>query len=269
MTAVVDAPGPAAESTDLPALRLPAPDAALADCVPPCRRPPALRLPDALSDADSLGWYRWVLGHHVAVCVWRLLGDRLSDALRPDAPEEAGDAVAGLYDAYSALLLYSGSCSPETYATVIRARMKARHPAFSGTWARDYEHVSDLLGRFKPVAGDRVKRALRTNRLVHMTVAKRLVPRGKSLLRESGMDPTRVTDADRDRFDDFFGIARAGVCRAEFDDQLADRVALVVEDLAARPDTAHYDNDDVSRLQAGLPEHLEQLVAHPRRKVAP
>ncbi|MFT7839907.1 L-tyrosine 3-hydroxylase [Saccharothrix sp. BKS2] len=266
MTAVADAPGPAAPATDLPALRLPMPDAGFTDCATPCRPSPPLPPIDAAADPDALGWYRWMLGHHVAVCVWRLLCDHL-----PETPHQpgAGDVVADLYDAYSALLLYSGSCSPQTYATVIRARMKARHPAFSGTWARDYEQVSELLGRFRPFAGERVKRALKVNRLVHMTVAKRLVPQGKSLLRESGMDPTRTVDTDRDRFDEFFGVDRAEVCRDEFADQLAGRVRLVLDDLADRPDPVRYDNDDVNRLQAELPARLDRLVASTTRKVAP
>ncbi|MDR6593482.1 L-tyrosine 3-hydroxylase [Saccharothrix longispora] len=266
MTAVADAPRQAPTATGLPPLRLPMPDAGFADCAPPCRRPPLPPPVGVEADPDALGWYRWMLGHHVAVCVWRLLCDHL-----PEAPANpaAGEVVADLYDAYSALLLYSGSCSPQTYATVIRARMKARHPAFSGTWARDYEQVSELLGRFRPFAGERVKRALKTNRLVHMTVAKRLVPQGKSLLRESGMDPTRTVDTDRDRFDEFFGVDRAEVCRDEFADQLADRVRLVLDDLAARPDPVRYDNADVSRLQAELPDLLDRLVSFTTRKVAP
>lgn len=260
---------PTLDGTGLPALRLPPPDTPFtAGCASaPCRRHPGLPpdagpVDDLAADPGALGWYRWMLGHHVAVCVWRLLCRHVPEV---GASPRAGEAVADLYDAYSALLLYSGSCTPQTYATVIRARMRARHPAFSGTWARDHERVAALLGRARPLLGDRVARALKLNRVVHVAVGRRLVPKGKSLLRESGVDPMSTADADRDRFDEFFGIDRGDVCVDGFADQLTGRVALALADLAARPATADYGHDGVNRLQAELPFRLERLSASTTR----
>ncbi|MFI9005928.1 L-tyrosine 3-hydroxylase [Actinosynnema sp. NPDC053489] len=249
-------------------LRLPWPDAPFTsgdDCADPScvahadpTRPPDVprRWPEVDRDG-TIGWYRWIVGHHAAVCAWRLMVERLTDALA-GAPG-AGTAVAELFDAYSALLLYSGSCSPETYAAVIRARMKARHPAFSGTWARDHEHVTALVARFRPHAGTRLKQALKFNGYVHMGVGRRLVPAGKSLLRESGGHAGAVTEADRDRFDEFFLIDRAPVCAAGFEGQTAERVGLALADLAVRPADVDYGDDRVNALQAALPTHLERL----------
>lgn len=214
-------------------------------------------------DEGSLAWFRWLLGHHLAAGVWRLQSDLLGTALdpetrRPDAIE-AMHAVAAMFHTYSALLLYSGSCAPEVYARVIRTRMIARHPAFSGTWARDHEHVSALLGELKPLTDDTVRRSLRFNRLVHISVARRLVPVGRSLLRESGGDPRETTDADRDHFDEFFRISRDHVCRHSFAVQLTNRIRLAQDDIRESPVVVGYGNDELHRLQANLSAQLAEL----------
>ncbi|MBY8847512.1 L-tyrosine 3-hydroxylase [Saccharothrix sp. MB29] len=254
-------------------LRLPAPDVPFTEgegCADPTcpahadpGRPPVAprRWPEV--DRDSaIGWYRWLVGHHVAVCVWRLLREHLTAAPDTRNPADAvgtSAVVADLYDAYSALLLYSGSCSPETYAEVIRSRMKARHPAFSGTWARDYEHVTSLLAAFRPSADDRLRHALRFNRVVHMGIGRRLVPEGRSLLREAGGHVEDVTDADRDRFDEFFLIDRAAVCARGFEGQTTGRLDLVLTDLAGRPADVDYGDDRVNAFQGDLAAPLERL----------
>jgi L-tyrosine peroxygenase len=237
-------------AVDLDRLRLPMPDTPFAECggctpLPPRSRPPH-------GDEHVMGLYRWVLGHHLVFCVWRLMCDYSS-------PTGSEDALADLHNAYSALLLYAGSCTEEVYAAGIRARMAACHPGFSGMWARDYERVHQLLGQVLPAAGRRLKRAVRFNRLVHIAVAKRLVPSGGSLRRDSGNQASVTTDAERNLLDSFFLIERAVVCRHEFADQLMCRIILALTDLAIHPVSARYGREEINRFQAELTGHLEPL----------
>ncbi|QKV74044.1 L-tyrosine 3-hydroxylase [Amycolatopsis sp. Hca4] len=208
--------------------------------------------PPADGEAE-LAWYRWLLGHHGAFCAWRLLSAALG---RGDLGE-----AADLHDTYSALLLYSGSCTPEVYCSVIRPRMAARHPAMSGTWARDHRHAAALLAAARPAPGSALKVAVKFNRLVHMTVAARLVPDGGSLLRDAGRDVhCAPTEGEQALLDDFFLVDRAPVCAHVFTAALRERVAALLADLAARPVRASYDRDAVNQFQVDLPVHIGRLV---------
>ncbi|HET9255820.1 MAG TPA: L-tyrosine 3-hydroxylase [Pseudonocardiaceae bacterium] len=241
---------PPAVTADLDWLRLPMPGEPFAGCDGCAPPPPGSRL--ARGDEHAVGWYRWILGHQLVFCVWRLMCDYLSRA-------SAGDPLAELYDAYTALLLYAGSCTEPVYAATIRSRMAACHPGFTGTWARDHERLRELLSQVRLAADDRLKRAVRFNRLVHMAVARRLVPSGGSLRHESGNRASVTTDADRDRLDWFFRTERAPVCRHEFDGQLTRRIVLALTDIATRPVPARYDREEINRFQAGLAGHIEPL----------
>jgi L-tyrosine peroxygenase len=237
-------------TVDLDRLRLPMPETPFAECggcTPPL---PGSR--PAVGDDHVMGLYRWVLGHHVVFCVWRLMCDYLSQT-------GSEDALVELYDAYSALLLYAGSCTEEVYAAAIRSRMAACHPGFSGMWARDYERVHELLSRVRPITGRRLQRAVRFNCLVHVTVARRLVPLGGSLRRDSGNQASVTTDAERDLLDSFFRTERAPVCRHDFADQLTRRIILTLTDLATRSVSTRYGCEEINRFQARLAGHLEPL----------
>jgi hypothetical protein len=192
----------------------------------------------------------------VSFGVWQLICRTLSDA--------AGyaDFTPELFDVYSALLLYSGSCTPQVYADAIRPRMMSCHPAFSGTWSRDYERVRLLLSR--PLLGEppvpaRQGVAVKFNRLVHMSVAKRLVPSGHSLLRESGHVDSPPTDDERDLFDAFFSTRRVTTCACEFVGQLLDRTVLILADLATYPVITQYGRGDLDRFQLDLRSQFERL----------
>ncbi|MEV6716738.1 L-tyrosine 3-hydroxylase [Lentzea sp. NPDC051208] len=209
--------------------------------------------PPPLDSETEIAWYRWLLGHHGAFCVWRLLSAALG---RGDL-----DEAAVLHDTYSALLLYSGSCSPEVYRSVIRPRMAARHPAMSGTWARDHRHAAALLAEARPAPRSALKAAVKFNRLVHMTVAARLVPVGGSLLRDAGRDVQLApTEDEQALLDDFFLVDRAPVCAHVFAAALRARVAVLLADLAARPVRATYDRDAVNHFQTDLSMHIARLV---------
>ncbi|MFD9698040.1 L-tyrosine 3-hydroxylase [Lentzea sp. NPDC059081] len=223
-----------------------------ADTTPAPREHGALPPP---SDPETRALYRWVLGHHGAVGVWRLLGDTLSGLVRDPAASHLHDTAAGWFDCYSALLLYAGSCTPQRYETAIRRRMVAEHPAFSGIWARDYEWVAGLLARVHADQGSVLKEAVLRNRQVHMAIGKRLVPGGTSLLKKAGRRASQgATDGERDLFDRFFALERASVSRARFRAHVVMRVAAVEEDLARHP----LDEDDP--LHRLLPASVSTLV---------
>jgi len=132
--------------------------------------------------------------------------------------------------------VYAGSCTPEIYGSVIRTRMVESNPSFSGTWARDFERVRQLLDALAPAATSALGMAQRNNRIVHMMQAKRLVPSGVSLLQASkGRTDGETTAAERDLFDRFFRLERRRVCEWEFRAQLSRRVSLILCDLQLRP----------------------------------
>ncbi|WP_410586419.1 L-tyrosine 3-hydroxylase [Amycolatopsis sp. lyj-23] len=209
--------------------------------------------PAPLDSEAEFAWYRWLLGHHGAFCAWRLLAAAL-------ARGDLGEA-ADLYDTYSALLLYAGSCRPEVYRSVIRPRMAARHPAMSGKWVRDQRHVSALLAGAQPAPGSPLKAAVKFNRLVHVTVAARLVPAGGSLLRDAGRDVHDVpTEAEQALVDDFFLVDRAAVCAHAFGAAVRARASALLADLTEWPVRVTYDRDAVNQFQTGLPVHIGRLV---------
>jgi hypothetical protein len=255
--------------TRLEMLRLPAIDQPLLRCGHQCAHgfgPRWWRHANRLAalmpprDRRARGWYRWMLGHHVAFGTWRVLADLLQATI--DGRGERSrllDQAASLYEVYSALLLYSGSCSSEIYAEVIRPRMAATDPAFSGTWARDHERLQRLMRMVAVDPAGALKKASKFNKLVHMTVAKRLVPAGHSLLRDAGRAGDVVTDADRDTLDRFFLVDRARVCQAEFVEQLLQRIARIRCDLGVHPLDARYDRGDVARAQVAVADRITQF----------
>ncbi|KOV83964.1 hypothetical protein ADL03_18885 [Nocardia sp. NRRL S-836] len=201
-----------------------------------------------------------MIGHHVTFGVWRMLADLLAGSDGSGSLSEADTArAAWWYDCYSALLLYAGSCTPEVYALSIRPRMAAKHPAFSGLWARDHERVADLLGTLRPPRDGVLKRALKRNRLVHMTVAQMLVPEGASLFKgHGGRAGNGVTDAERALFDEFFLVSRGVVTQADFTAAMLSRLVAIREDLAADPVDARAEVFDL--LPTDLPGMIEELI---------
>jgi hypothetical protein len=142
--------GPAVLGIEI--LRTPMPRAPfLPDGCGVCASVDADSLPSAPSfaDPDDIATYRWWLGHQATFCVWRLLSTSLALLAEGErSPEEtvaAATHAAQMYDVYSVLLLYAGSCSPEVYSRVIRSEMARADPAFSGRWARDYEDIPRLF----------------------------------------------------------------------------------------------------------------------------
>ncbi|WP_199439839.1 L-tyrosine 3-hydroxylase [Umezawaea beigongshangensis] len=213
-------------------------------------------------DPAERAFYRWVLGHHIAFAVWRLLGDLLERMLRDGATEQDEAEAAAWYDRYSALQVYAGSCTPQVYATVIRQRMIDDHPAFSGVWARDYERVLGLLTRLDPPVDGVLKQALKRHRLVHMTLAKFLVPAGESLLKQAGRRPGEgATDVERNLLDTFFLVRRGPVSAGEFHAEVVHRLAAAQCDLAAVPLGSDELVSVLALLPADLPTTLRDIAS--------
>ena len=221
---------------DLPVLRLPMPGEELIPCANGCYQLPiAITTPE---DPVDRAVHRWFLGHHGAFLVWRFLSASLDRLIREPDSELVRLTALG-YDAYSAMLAYSGSCSREVYEDVIRPMMVAFDPAFSGRWARDHEPLPGLLRRARtalgPVAAAPLTSASKANLLVHQEVMRKLVPDGHSLLRESGRARVPTTDAERARFDEFFLVSRENVCVSRYRAHRAAVLSAIGHDLANHP----------------------------------
>ncbi|WP_154814163.1 hypothetical protein [Actinophytocola xinjiangensis] len=189
-------------------------------------------------EPERLASYRWWIGHQATFAVWWLLAETLEAVGRfRTPPDGAVTAAVELFDCSTLLFLYTGSCTAAHYHAVIRPAMRACHPAFSGTWARDYAPIPSLLLRIRRVGSrnlvDTLTEAARRSGRVHVAVAARLVPEGTSLLRAAGHLPAREVDAAlRDRYDAFFHVSRGAVCRPSVTAQFLRRLSQIVSDLA-------------------------------------
>jgi len=181
-------------------------------------------------NADAVYWFRWITGHQVCFLIWRLIAEHPREC---DAQSEEHSRILRSYaQAYSAMLLYSGSCSRATYHTVIRPTMKLQHPGFSGGWAPDYCLAKDLLTR-AAYEDEGLRAALEFKDLVHAYVASRLVPSGKSLLQESRA-PARNTELREVLYDNYFMTIRTDVSRGKIVEQFIRRLLAVARDVGGQ-----------------------------------
>lgn len=187
---------------------------------------------------DELYWFRWITGHQVSFISWRLMTQLMADAGGGRLEVEAALAWLCPYiRMYTAMLLYTGSCPRGTYQDVIRPSMRLRHPSFSGSWAPDYWPVRSLLrgGRlpFPPSAGSAdVLQAVTLQQLVHDGIAAKLVPDGRSLLRQSGVHGLDLKLLQV-IYDNYFLTLRAPVSRHDVIAQLLRRLVAIAQDVAA------------------------------------
>ncbi|MFF8282022.1 O-methyltransferase [Streptomyces albus] len=194
---------------------------------PPAERPP--------SDPDARMRHRWLVGHQLAFVVWRLLQPTLRELVRTSA-RDAADRAARLYDIYTLLFLYTGSCSAARYAATVRADMAAHDPALSGEWHRDHMALTGLLRQARATCPASVlaplKAAVKRSHRIHMAVAGKLVPGGQSLLQQAGRRAgSQPTEAECEVIDDFFHVRRAPVCEQAFIAQATRRLVRVVCDI--------------------------------------
>ncbi|MBL3808338.1 hypothetical protein [Streptomyces sp. BRB081] len=213
---------------ELDALTGSGPTAARLDVVPP-------------SSHTQLFWFRWMTGHQVSFALWRLMGRAVEHVAEPAGGGHRPGALAELETythAYSAMLLYSASCPRSLYQSLIRPALALQHRAFSGTWAPDFAQVRSLLrGRPLPwlrqpgAAG--LRAALDAQRMVHDSVAARLVPNGRSLLQQAIHEqPVRSSERTAVLYDNFFMTLRGPVTDGQVAGQLLRRLRAVALDLA-------------------------------------
>ncbi len=210
--------------------------------------------------ATQLDWFRWITGHQISFLAWRMAAQvlaKVNDGRRPPAgciPE-----LSAYVELYSAMLLYTGSCTSQRYQAHIRPSMQLHHPSFSGSWAPDFVPIRHLLrGRLEPfdsvVGSQRLQTAVERNTAVHEYVAARLVPNGLSLLRGSphtgvGQDLRLLNQL----YDNYFLTIRAPASRSRLAAQLLRRVVAVVHDLQANGVT---DAGDL----ASMPEDIRECA---------
>ena len=224
-------------------------------------------------DSSLASWARWINGHQLTFIAWRLARE-VRDAFKAKliGPHQAAHLLAACVDAYSRLLVYSGSCSISDYHQIIRPAMYRHNPAFSGTWAADYAPIRDVL-RMNPESmvelgpNAMLHRVLSDNRAVHEYIANRLVPDGVSLLQQAHHVPLGQSRVVRNgAYDLFFMTARSQISGQELLAALLRRANDLLLDVSLSADSfeRNFTDSDAPpyplQLIAGLPTSLVQLV---------
>ncbi|MGW2773632.1 L-tyrosine 3-hydroxylase [Streptomyces olivaceoviridis] len=221
----------------------------------------------AAGSEEQLFWFRWITGHQLTFMLWQELGRRAAEAAVPAPPEEVA-AAARLVRGYSAMLLYTASCTRDVYHRIIRPSMALHHPAFSGAWARDYGPVRALLRGRLPEAWagweDVLLDECALNDAVHEGIAAKLVPDAPSLLQSAAGDGRALPrDVRAVLFDTYFLTLRAPCSPAEVAAQLLRRIRVVRDDLAANglyPAAASSRAEKPDALRTARVEEIERTV---------
>ena len=224
--------------------------------------------PGAPASAEQLFWFRWITGHQLTFLFWQELRRRAGEA--PTAPGGPGGlpSAARLVRGYSAMLLYTASCTRDVYHRLIRPSMVRYHPGFAGSWARDYGHVRALLrGRLPTAWGGRADPLLRECTLhdaVHEGIARKLVPGAPSLLQASaGSGRILPREVRAVLYDTYFLTLRAPCSRPDVTSQLLRRVRAVRDDLTANglyPGFASSRQEKPAALMAPAVEECEEAI---------
>lgn len=187
---------------------------------------------------DRLYWFRWIVGHQVSFIIWRLTAELVESVGTGSRPSRnVLMSLCHYVDGYSAMLLYTGSCSQGCYQRLIRPSMWSRHPSFSGSWAPDFSRVRNLLRwRRLPFADSpgsaELYAAISRANLVHECIAAKLVPDGRSLLHQSPVRRQHVQLLNL-IYDNYFMTLRAPVSKQDVVAQLLRRLIAVTQDIAA------------------------------------
>ncbi|MFC8450652.1 L-tyrosine 3-hydroxylase [Kitasatospora sp. NPDC057223] len=222
---------------------------------------------DRPTSADELFWFRWITGHQLTFVLWQELGRLAADATGTQNPPDDARAAARLIRGYSALLLYTASCTREVYQRVIRPSMALCHPRFTGAWARDYVPVRPLLRNRLPAAWSEEEEALRhegaLNNAVHEGIGGKLVPGAPSLLQTASSGQMLPRDVCAVLFDTYFLTLRAPCEPWEAAAQLLRRVRAVQNDLRTNglyPEFASSRHEKPSSLTAPDVLAIEQRI---------
>ncbi|MGW7576469.1 L-tyrosine 3-hydroxylase [Streptomyces sp. NPDC054765] len=237
--------------------------------------PPSSRGPGVPDSAEQLFWFRWITGHQLTFLFWQELRRQAADVAAPPGGPDVPQA-ARLVRGYSAMLLYTASCTRDVYHRLIRPSMVLHHPGFAGAWARDYGPVRALLrGRLPAVWGSRadaLQRECTLNDAVHEGIARKLVPDAPSLLQSSaGSGRILPRDVRAVLYDTYFLTLRASSARSQVTSQLLRRVRAVRDDLATNGLYPHFASSrpekpdalttpDVEECEEAIP-HLLSAIA--------
>jgi len=186
-------------------------------------------------EAEQLFWFRWITGHQVCFVVWRLMAGLLDDVRQGRrAADDAVEPMCHYVHGYASMLLYTGSCPRDVYDLLIRPSMRLRHPGFSGSWAPDYWPIRDLVrGRDPALSGaGLLVDALDLHQRVHDGVAAKLVPDGRSLLRQAPVRGLNHRMASM-LYDSYFATTRAPIQRHDVVTQLLRRLVAIAQDITA------------------------------------
>jgi hypothetical protein len=202
--------------------------------------PDTLPSVDAAEFAREIYWFRWITGHQVSFIIWRLMAQ--ADRRLQEEEHDRRDTLQTLtryVHGYCAMLLYTSSCTPEIYNGWIRTSMYLQHRGFSGGWAPDFAPVRHLFrvrqwqSATVPEAVE-LRRAVRLYKSIHAGVAAKLVPNGRSLLRNSGQTPrTQEPRLLGMLYDNYFLTLRSPIGHESVVDQLLRRLAAIGQDIAA------------------------------------
>lgn len=177
---------------------------------------------------STIGYFRWITGHQLSCMVFQALSGQL---LKDDPPEKDLETLCKFY---SFLMLYTCSCTRETYNDLIRNFMMHSHACFSGTWAGDFYPVKKLKKRLEGRSEyDGFRQAFKQAWQVHALVGAWLVGTEPSLLKENN-DASFLQEKQLDksfRFDSFFLIRRGSFRHSHFEEQLARRIGAIWRDI--------------------------------------
>jgi hypothetical protein len=188
---------------------------------------------------EQLYWFRWIIGNQAVSALWQVLDDELGLVLSDELPSAARNSAA-LLDAYSVLLIYSGTPTRDVYRRLIRPAMALQHRSFSGRWAQDYVPVMVKLQTLRATYRTRacpdviagLIAASRLNHRTHVAVAAKLVPGEDSLLRSNdGLSLGAATEETVRLYDAFYSTARRLVPHETVVEQLVNRLRAVLWDL--------------------------------------
>tara|TARA_B100001094_G_scaffold329028_1_gene390877 strand:- start:3256 stop:3990 length:735 start_codon:yes stop_codon:yes gene_type:complete len=122
-------------------------------------------------------WNLWLLSHHCSFLVWSLT----IDALRKEQYSQAENYLL----IYNEILTYTRVITPDAYDHEVRPIMAAFWPGFSAVWSYEFQLLKWMIKNLcKSAEHTKVHEAFKVCHINHLTTAKTLVPKGRSLLQE-------------------------------------------------------------------------------------
>lgn len=222
-------------------------------------------------------WYRWITGHQAMFILWYILSTDMKEAATKGAYFLADrlDAYARILEGCAALFDYTGSCPADFYNEQIRTYMALYHKGFSGQWSSDYTLLPKLIRKIMTTEfpdnlqekKGRFKTAYLLHQKVHYGVADKLVPNGKSLLKNAKQQGGTVSKTKPEHFmmyDFFFLVHRTPVSKKRIFTSLEKRVKSILSDVRAHPvKEPALLKHDANKLIFRAVQGVFELLSHP------